>query len=131
MGLFDWLTGKHLDEQTEEEQLNAQHADDPYWSSEDSVEDNQWIGPLAKRRDEECAANNTPYGHGQAEARFRIDDLRRYYKQYGANSFKEAVEQYGKNALYQYETNKRLVAEGYEECRSRMEFARGEMSVYD
>lgn len=127
MGLFSFITGKHFDEQPDPDE----HANDPYWSDEDSEEDNLWIGPLAKRRDEECAANPTPYGAGQAEARFRIDDLRRYYHQYGATSFREAVEVFGKNAHHDYEVNKRLLAEGHEELRERVEFARGEMSIYD
>jgi len=128
MGILGWITGKHFDEQDDN---NNEHANDPYWSEEDSEEDNLWIGPLAKRRDEECAANDTPYGHGQAEARFRIDDMRRYYAQYGARSFQEAVEVTGRSAHINYERSKRLVEQGHEELRERMEFERGEISIYD
>lgn len=128
MGIFDFLKGGHMDEQDDG---YTSHADDPYWSAEDSDEDNEWLGPLHKRRDEECAANDTPFGHGQAEARYRIDDMRRYWHQYGAGSFKEAVEVSGKYAMQCLAWERERVASGEKDRQQWVEFHQGELSIYD
>lgn len=128
MGIFDFLKGGHMDEQDDG---YTSHADDPYWSDEDSDEDNEWIGPLAKRRDEECAANNTPYGHGQAHGRFHVDDMRRYWHQTGANSFQHCIEVSGKYWYGVMQEEEEFVRQGYTDHQSKVEFARGILSVLD
>jgi len=128
MSLFSWITGKHLDEQPDPDD---EHANNPYWSAEDSEEDNAWIGPLAARRDRECEADPSDYGQGQASARFQIDDMRRYYKQYGARSFQEAVEVTGKYWHVMVRQEQELIEQGYTERQAHLDFARGNRSMYD
>lgn len=128
MGILSWITGKHFDEQPDPDD---EHANDPYWSDNDTEEDNRWIGTLAKRRDAEIAANPTPYGAGQAGARMQIDDMRRYWHQYGASSFREAVEVTGKYWHHIVQVEQELIDQGYPERQEYLEYARGARSMFD
>ena len=128
MGMLRWLFGSQNSDDEDHGVSVGESSEEEY---EDSEEDRSWIGPLAERRERECAANPTSYGMGQAEARFRIDDMRRYYEQYGASSFQEAVQVTGEYWHHIVQVEQELVNQGYTERLAHLDFARGNRSMYD
>lgn len=128
MGIFRFLFGGSNSDEDDHGVSVGASSEEEY---EDSEEDRNWIGPLAARRDRECEENPTPYGMGQAEARFRIDDMRRYWHQYGASSFQEAVQVTGEYWHHMVEVEQELIDRGYTERQAHLDFARGNRSMYD
>lgn len=118
MSLIGWLLG-------------GKGNDDDASDFEDTEEDVAWIGPLATRREQECKADPSDYGQGQAEARFQIDDMRRYYHQYGYGSFQEALETTGTYWHEKTMQEQSLIDQGHTERQGHLDFARGNRSLYD
>ena len=131
MGLFSRFFGSNNDDDHgqswEPENWQAPEED----SQEDSQEDIDWITPLADKRDREMAQATNEFEKGRAAARFEIDDMRRYYSQYGYRSFSEAMTVAGKHAHSLYLSNRNLVAQGYTELQDKAEFDRGRLSLFD
>lgn len=129
MGMLRWLFGGKKSGDEEDHGVSVGESSEGEY--EDSEEDRNWIGPLAERRERECAVNPTPYGEGQAEARFRIDDMRRYYHQYGYSSFQEALHVTGNYWHQMVQSEQALIDQGYTERQAHLDFARGNRSMYD
>lgn len=107
MGLFDFLTGKHLDEQTEEEQDE---------------------GATLMEEDTSDACD---YDKGVKFARKQIDWSRKHYQERGYSSFQESVNIGGQiwhRIVEQEETN---IEKGWTERQGQLDYSRGARSQYD
>jgi len=126
MGLLNWIFGSN-DSSDDEDGVSIGEATEP----EDTEEDIAWIGPLAAQRRRECEENPSFYGQGQASAHFQVEDMRRYYAQYGYSSFQEAVQKSGEYWHAMAESEQELVKRGFSERQKHLEFALGQLSKYD
>jgi hypothetical protein len=108
MGILDWITGKHFDEQPDEDETDS---DLSYWAPNTSD------------------ANN--YEQGQKFARAAIDDRRQNYQRYGYNSFRESVENGGKIWHRIVEQEQAQVNRGQSDRQGQLDYARGARSQYD
>jgi len=107
MGLFDFFTNKHFDEQDDGDDFTS-------WSEEEE--------------EEECT---NEYERGQAYARKAIDERRQNYQQYGYSSFRESVEVGGKIWHRIVEQEQDQVNRGQTDRQGQLDYARGARSQYD
>jgi hypothetical protein len=123
MGLLKRIFGGH--EEEDRDGVSVFEMPD----EETETEEDRWISTLAAQRDQEIA-DGSDYAQGQAGARFQIEDMRRYYRQYGYASFQEAVQQSGEywHAMVQQEQD--LVDQGHDR-QAHLDHARGQRSMYD
>jgi hypothetical protein len=133
MGLLDALFGKNHDGEDDDIEYEAEkdREEEEHGVTEDSEEDKQWIGALTKKRRAEIEQDSSDFGKGAAGARMEIDDMRRYYRQYGYSSFQQAVETASAGWYREVQTLEDLVEQGHTEYQSRLDNARGFLSMYD